>query len=96
MTFEPQVIDAVVMIDDEIIATVEDNSEVFDAETDVVVVHSEVLPYYTGEYEVDPTFSSHTLETKNKSMSDDVTINAIAVQSVTNPSGGNTIFIGMI
>ena len=96
MIFEPQVIDTVVTVDDEIVITVEDNSEVFNIETDVVVVHSDALPYYTGDYEIDPTFSSQTLETKDKSMSDDVTIKAIAVQSVTNPSGGNTIFIGMI
>ena len=53
MTFEPQVIDAVVIIDDEIIATVEDNSEVFNAETNVVVVH-EYDEHYSGDYTVTP------------------------------------------
>lgn len=84
MIFEPQVI---------YVCVEEEDTVCVDAE--VTVTHGTV-DYYTGEYEVDPTFSSQVLETKDKFMSDDVTINAIAVQSVTNPSGGNTIFIGMI
>lgn len=53
------------------------------------------LPYYEGAYVVDPRKVSQTLETANKSMSDDVTINEIFYSEVENLSGGNTAFIGM-
>lgn len=53
------------------------------------------LPNYTGDYEVDPRKVSQTLETKNKSMTDDVTVNAIYYSEVTNQGGGYTAYIGM-
>lgn len=49
---------------------------------------------YEGPYEVTPEFSAQTLETKGKSMRDDVTVEAITVSRTGNPSGGNTIYIG--
>jgi len=49
---------------------------------------------YKGDYVVDPRFEAQTLETKDKIMSDDVTVNPIEVARVSNPSGGKTIFIG--
>lgn len=52
--------------------------------------------YYTGAYEVDPIFSPVVLATKDKVMSDDVTVKAIRVSTTTNPQGGNTVFIGGI
>ena len=55
----------------------------------------ERLPYYEGSYEVDPRKVSQTLETANKSMADDVTVNAIFYSEVANPSGGDTVYIGM-
>ena len=51
---------------------------------------------YTGNYIVDPRFETQTLETKNKLMYDNVTINEIAVSRVSNPQGGNTIWIGVL
>ncbi len=53
------------------------------------------LPYYEGSYVVDPRKVSQTLETANKSMSDDVVVNEIFYSEVGNVSGGNTAYIGM-
>lgn len=52
------------------------------------------LPYYEGSYEVTPRKIEQILETKNKSMLDDVTVNAINYSEVTNPQGGKTATIG--
>lgn len=49
---------------------------------------------YTGDYQVTPTASGQTLETSQKLMTDDVTIQAIPFSSVGNNSGGKTIYIG--
>lgn len=54
----------------------------------------ERLPYYEGSYEVDPRKVEQVLETANKSMADDVTVNAIFYSEVSNPYG-DTVFIGM-
>lgn len=51
---------------------------------------------YEGEYEVDPTFEIQTLLTAHKYMADNVTVHAIEVSTVSNPSGGNTVYIGGI
>ena len=53
------------------------------------------LPYYEGDYIVDPRKVSQTLQTANKSMSADVTVNEIFYSEVGNLSGGNTAYIGM-
>ena len=53
------------------------------------------FPYYTGAYEVDPRKVEQVLETRNKSMSGDVTINPIFYSEVSNPAGGETCYIGM-
>lgn len=49
---------------------------------------------YTGKYTVNPTFGTQTLETKNKHLRDNVTVQPIEVSRVSNPAGGKTIFIG--
>lgn len=51
---------------------------------------------YEGDYDVKPNFVIQTLDTNQKYMSDDVTVQAIEVSSVSNLSGGNTIYIGGI
>jgi hypothetical protein len=53
-----------------------------------------VLPYYDGSYSVVPRKIEQTLETKNKSMRDDVTIDPINYSETINPQGGNTVVIG--
>ena len=49
---------------------------------------------YTGDYVVIPTFRDQVLETKNKTMEDDVTVKEIPVAEVSNPAGGLTLTIG--
>ena len=52
------------------------------------------LPAYTGAYDVDPKFTVQKLATNGKKMRDDVTVEAIEVQRVSNTSGGRTVYIG--
>lgn len=49
---------------------------------------------YRGAYSVEPDFTEQVLATKNKMLIDDVTVNAIEVQRVSNTSGGKTVYIG--
>lgn len=51
---------------------------------------------YKGAYEVLPKFENQILPTKNKTLSADITVNAIEVSRVSNPTGGKTIYIGGI
>ena len=53
------------------------------------------LPYYRGPKEVDPRKVEQTLETKNKSMDDDIVVHAIYYAETGNLSGGNTAYIGL-
>lgn len=50
--------------------------------------------YYIGEYDVTPKIKSQVLETRDKLMSDDVTVRAISFYEVSNPQGGTTFIIG--
>ena len=52
------------------------------------------LPTYTGSYDVDPKFTPQKLATNGKKMRNDVTVEAIEVQRVSNTSGGSTVYIG--
>ena len=49
---------------------------------------------YSGEYEVTPKVTSQILETSQKVMNNDVTINKIPIFEVSNSSGGITVSIG--
>ena len=51
------------------------------------------LPVYDGEYEVIPKVDAQLLETKNKSMTNDVQIQPIPYSEVSNPEGGVTVNI---
>lgn len=50
--------------------------------------------YFKGDYEVVPKIESQSLETKDKLMSKDVLIKSIPYYEVSNPQGGNTVYIG--
>lgn len=54
-----------------------------------------MLPYYEGDYVVEPRKVSQKLETAKKSMHNDVTVNSIFYEEVSNPQGGNTVTIGL-
>ena len=51
---------------------------------------------YTGETIVTPDFNGTTLETAHKLVTDDITVNPIQVENVSNLSGGITVYIGGI
>lgn len=68
----------------------EDSSE-FSAE-----FGSEEHPAYVGAYEVDPDFSGISLACENRYMTQDVTVNPIQVETVSNTGGGYTVYIGGI
>lgn len=49
---------------------------------------------YDGVYQVTPKIESQTLATRNKLMTDDVTVEEIPISSVSNTAGGTTVIIG--
>lgn len=49
---------------------------------------------YSGAYTVEPDFTEQILATKDKILVDNVTVNAIEVQRVSNAAGGKTVYIG--
>lgn len=49
---------------------------------------------YEGNYEIVPKIQEQKLLTKNKLLTEDVTIKSIPVIKVSNASGGNTVIIG--
>lgn len=51
------------------------------------------LPDYKGEYVVSPGFEPITLDTDEKSMRENVLIQPISVNEVSNPSNGKTLII---
>ena len=53
-------------------------------------------PTYTGQTTVDPDFNGTVLETAQKIMLSNITVNPIQVESVSNPTGGRTVYIGGI
>lgn len=55
------------------------------------------LPTYDGEYTITPKpFEEQVLETKNKSLVEDVTVLEIPYSEVTNPEGGKTVNIAYV
>ncbi len=61
----------------------------------VTEVSSSDIPYYTGQYTVIPTMENQTLETRNKVLTDDVTVKKIPMYETTNLAGGTTVYIAM-
>ena len=51
------------------------------------------LPDYGGDYEVTPSTGEQELQTRNKTMRDDVTVHAIPYHETTNDAGGYTVSI---
>lgn len=70
------------------------NSPKIGMKVDKAVIVSVGGEPYEGEYEVTPKVSSQTLPTAKKLMKDDVTVKAIPYFGVSNPAGGQTIYIG--
>lgn len=51
---------------------------------------------YTGPYDIIPGFDGITIATANRYLFSDIEIKPIQVESVSNSSGGRTVFIGGI
>lgn len=51
---------------------------------------------YSGDYDVSPDFTGKTLGTANKTLTDNITVKPIEVQTMSNSSGGLTVYIGGI
>ena len=49
---------------------------------------------YTDSYEVTPKTTEQVLQTKDKHLTDDVTIKSIPFFEVSNTAGGSTVYIG--
>ncbi len=63
--------------------------------SDVIEVVTSDVPYYEGDYTVIPLAEEEKiLETKNKLMSDDVTVKKVPIYSVDNEHG-QTVSIGV-
>lgn len=54
------------------------------------------LPVYTGATTVEPDFDGIVLMTAQKVVNQNITVNPIQVESVSNPTGGRTVYIGGI
>ena len=61
-----------------------------------LVIQAGTLPAYTGDYVVDPDFEGVTLATRNRVLTDDITVNPIEISRTSNTSGGQTVYIGGI
>lgn len=68
-----------------------------DGEAGTVIKVTEYdAPTYQGQTEVTPDFEGTVLETARKIVLSDITVNPIQVESVSNPTGGRTVYIGGI
>lgn len=55
----------------------------------------ERLPdYYEGSYDIEPKNTELVLQTKEKTMKEDLTVKPVLLIEVTNPAGGTTVIIG--
>lgn len=68
-----------------------DDTKVRFGETQTVSIGDEI---FNGEYTVTPKVEAQTMPTKQKVMTDDVTVLAIPYAEVTNVSNGKTVTIG--
>ncbi len=84
--------------DDKTIAMSEvgDNPVALSISEKFVISEGDERQHYKGQYEVEPDFTSQTLETKYKVMDSNVTINPIEVSRTSNEAGGKTVYIGGI
>lgn len=76
--------------------SIEANNQTVTLGFDEKIIGGDMLPWYEGEYVVTPKVTEQTLETRNTSMREDVTIEAIPYSEVTNPSGGLTANIAYV
>ena len=64
-------------------------------EASTLNIKTSELPTYEGEYEVTPkVYENKTLQTKNRSMKDDILVKKIPQAEVSNIAEGYTLIIG--
>jgi hypothetical protein len=82
---------------EEDIFDLEIDSQEYDLEIDEIV---EVInlegDIFDGSYIYTPKFIQQIIETRNKTLKDNITLEAIEVARVSNTSGGKTVYIGGI
>ena len=70
------------------------SQEPVDVQVDAVTrIPAGDVPVYDGPYEAIPKVEAQTLPTENKLMLEDISVRAIPYFNVSNPAGGNTIYI---
>ena len=62
-------------------------------ETAIIDMEDGALPDYDGIVKVTPNFSRQVLNTDEKSVRDDITVEPIMATEVSNPSDGKTLII---
>lgn len=91
-------IDIEVYESDTVIQAELDSTAIIETELESIVViqgNGAELPDYKGKYEITPGIEKQVLQTKNRSMRDNVTIKEIPTYAVSN-SEGTTFIIGGI
>lgn len=63
--------------------------------SNVITIESDPKETYKGEYTIRPAIEEQSMQTKDKLMVNDVTIEAIPLYSVSNEHNGETIIIGV-
>lgn len=66
-----------------------------DASVETTIAHTD-MPTYDGAYTVVPNWDTQTLQTKNRSLTENIKVTPIPFESVSNLSGGRTVYIGGI
>ena len=74
--------------------TLREGKKLFKLKLDLA--YKDTHEHYKGEYIINPKIVSQKMETKDKIMDDDVTINEIYYNETENLSGGMTVQIGEI
>ena len=77
----------------EVHVSIQSNNVTYHVGFNEAIISGGSLPWYDGSYTVQPKIVSQTLNTKQMSMKDDVTVEAIPYSEVTNPQGGKTVNI---
>jgi len=65
------------------------------AELNTKIILNGDFSVYSGPYEVTPTMEKQVLETKQRTLLDDVTVKKIPIYETSNLSGGTTVYIAM-
>lgn len=51
---------------------------------------------YTGDYAITPTVTAQVIPTKNRYLTDDMTVKEIPYYETSNTTGGNTVYIANV